>query len=45
MIYSDNFFEGRFFNRDSEYYFSIDSFNENGINKGRKIYNTKNKVL
>ncbi|MDR2004885.1 MAG: family 43 glycosylhydrolase [Prevotella sp.] len=44
MIYSDNFFEGRFFNRDSEYYFSMDSFNENGINKGKKIYNTKNKV-
>lgn len=44
MIYSGNFFEGRFFNRDSEYYFSIDSFNENGINKGKKIYITKNKV-
>ena len=42
MIYSDNFFEGRFFNHDSEYYFSIDSFNENGTNKGKKIYNTNN---
>lgn len=30
MVY-DNSFEGRFFNRDSEYYFSIDAFNENGI--------------
>ncbi len=40
MIYSDNTFEGRFFNRDSDYYFSIDSFNENGITKGSRIYST-----
>jgi len=32
MVY-DNSFEGRFFNRDSNYYFSIDAFNENGITK------------
>ena len=32
MVY-DNSFEGRFFNRDSEYYFTIDAFNENGITK------------
>lgn len=32
MVYS-NSFEGRFFNRDSEYYFSIDSFNDSGIQK------------
>lgn len=35
MIYSENSFEGRFFNKDSEYYFTIDSFNENGITKGK----------
>ena len=29
MVYG-NKFEGRFFNRDSDYYFSIDAFNENG---------------
>lgn len=32
MVFS-NSFEGRFFNRDSKYYFSIDAFNENGIKK------------
>lgn len=40
MIYTKNEFEGRFFNRDSNYYFSIDSFNENGITKGKRIYAT-----
>lgn len=30
MIY-DTVFEAGFFNRDSEYFFSIDSFNENGV--------------
>ncbi|WP_231496785.1 family 43 glycosylhydrolase [Prevotella sp. 10(H)] len=40
MIYSDTHFEGRFFNRNSKYYFSIDSFNENGITKNEKIYST-----
>lgn len=43
MIYSENVFEGRFFNRDSDYYFSIDSFNENGITEGKKIYGTLKK--
>ena len=38
MIYSGNEFEGRFFNRDSDYYFMIDSFNENGITKGKTVY-------
>ncbi|MFA6794794.1 MAG: family 43 glycosylhydrolase [Proteiniphilum sp.] len=33
----ENQFEGRFFNRDSEYYFSIDAFNESGITKGTTI--------
>ncbi|GHV65219.1 endo-1,4-beta-xylanase [Bacteroidia bacterium] len=34
MVY-DNQYEGGFFNRDSEYRFSIDAFNENGITKGK----------
>ncbi|KAA6301918.1 MAG: hypothetical protein EZS26_001921 [Candidatus Ordinivivax streblomastigis] len=34
----DNEYEGRAFNRDSKYYFTIDSFNENGVVKGTKIY-------
>jgi hypothetical protein len=33
-----NQYEGGFFNRDSDYYFSIDSFNENGVTKGTEIY-------
>ena len=33
----ENQFEGRFFNRDSKYYFSIDAFNESGITKGSAI--------
>jgi len=33
-----NEYEGRSFNRDSEYYFSIDSFNENGIVTGTQVY-------
>ena len=32
----DNQYEGRWFNRDSEYYFSVDVFNENGITKQSK---------
>lgn len=40
MVYGDDAFEGRFFNRDSEYYFSVDAFNENGINKGTQVYGT-----
>lgn len=34
MVYDTNF-EGRFFNRDSEYYFSVEAFNEAGT--GNKI--------
>lgn len=30
MVYGTEF-EGRFFNRDTDYYFSIDAFNENGV--------------
>ena len=37
MVY-ENQYEGGFFNRDSDYYFSIDSFNENGITKGTEIF-------
>lgn len=33
-----NRFDGRFFNRDSKYYFSIDAFNENGVAKGTEIF-------
>lgn len=36
MVY-ENSFEGRFFNRDSEYYFSVDTFNENGITNGTQV--------
>lgn len=41
MVY-ENTFEGGFFNRDSEYFFSVDSFNENGITKGEKVYKASN---
>ena len=37
MVYG-NEYEGRSFNRDSEYYFSIDAFNENGIVTGEQVY-------
>jgi len=37
MVY-ENSFEGRFFNRDSDYYFSVDSFNENGVTKGTEVF-------
>ena len=33
----DNQFEGRFFNRDSQYYFTIDAFNENSITEGNNV--------
>ena len=33
-----NQFDGRFFNRDSKYYFSIDAFNENGVTKGYDVF-------
>ena len=31
MVVYDNQYEARYFNRDSEYYFSIIAFNENGV--------------
>ncbi len=34
---SGNEYEGRFFNRDSNYYFTIDAFNENGLVRGENI--------
>lgn len=34
----ENQFDGRFFNRDSKYYFSIDAFNESGITRGSTIF-------
>ena len=37
MIYSNNSYEAGFFNRDTEYYFSIDSFNENGVTPGVEV--------
>lgn len=37
MVYN-NTFKRRFFNRDSDYWFTIDSFNENGVTKGNDIY-------
>jgi len=36
MVYS-NQLDRRYFNRDSDYWFSIDSFNENGITKGQQV--------
>lgn len=36
-----NEYEGRFFNRNSEYYFTIDAFNENGITSNDSIYSLK----
>jgi len=36
-----NTFEGRFFNRDSEYYFTIGTFNDSGITEGKQVYSTK----
>lgn len=38
MVIDDNTLEAGYFNRDSAYYFSIDSFNENGITKGKEVY-------
>lgn len=34
MVVYDNQYEARYFNRDSEYYFSIIAFNENGVGAG-----------
>mgnify|MGYP005885488197 FL=1 len=31
MVVYNNQYEARYFNRDSEYYFSIIAFNENGV--------------
>jgi len=36
-----NSFEGRFFNRDSEYFFTIGAFNDSGITEVEKVYGTK----
>ncbi len=36
MVY-ENGYESRIFNRDSEYYFSVDTFNENGVTPGKKV--------
>ena len=33
MVVYGNQYEARYFNRDSEYYFSISAFNENGVGK------------
>ncbi|MDR0573990.1 MAG: hypothetical protein LBG96_08190 [Tannerella sp.] len=41
MIMSNNFIEAGYFNLDSEYFFSIDSFNENGITKGTEVFSVK----
>ncbi len=38
VVYS-NTYEARYYNRDSDYFFSIDAFNENGITKGVHIKN------
>jgi hypothetical protein len=34
----DNRYEGGWFNRDSDYSFTIDAFNENGVSAGGKIF-------
>jgi hypothetical protein len=41
MVMGDNQLEAGYFNRDSPYYFSIDSFNENGITHDKKVYESK----
>lgn len=41
MVVGDNQVEAGYFNRDSEYFFSIDSFNENGITKGKDTFSVK----
>ncbi|MDR0575673.1 MAG: family 43 glycosylhydrolase [Tannerella sp.] len=41
IMVHDNRYEGGFFNRDTSYYFRIDTFNENGITKGKTIYEGK----
>jgi hypothetical protein len=33
-----NTFKRRFFNRDSEYWFAIDAFNESGVTDGVNVY-------
>ncbi|MDR0508177.1 MAG: family 43 glycosylhydrolase [Dysgonamonadaceae bacterium] len=39
----DNRLEAGFFNRDSEYWFTVDAFNENGITKGTSAFSHKTK--
>ncbi|GAB6012245.1 family 43 glycosylhydrolase [Viscerimonas tarda] len=41
MVMDATTLEAGYFNRDSEYFFSIDSFNENGITKGKEVYSVK----
>ncbi|GHT11432.1 endo-1,4-beta-xylanase [Bacteroidia bacterium] len=41
MVMDATELEAGYFNRDSEYFFSIDSFNENGITKGKTVYQAK----
>lgn len=42
MVY-DNRYAARIFNRDSEYYFSVDAFNENGVTAGTEIVQARTK--
>jgi lysophospholipase L1-like esterase/dienelactone hydrolase len=41
MIMGDHFLEAGYFNRDSDYFFAIDSFNENGVTKGTTIIQSR----
>ncbi|GAB6012246.1 family 43 glycosylhydrolase [Viscerimonas tarda] len=41
MVMDATTLEAGYFNRDSEYFFSIDSFNENGITKGKEVVSVK----
>ena len=41
MVYGDSRFDGRFYNSAPEYYFSVDSFNESGLTKGKKTLQAK----
>ena len=41
IMVHDNIYTGRSFNRDSDYYFRIDTFNENGITEGTQLYEAK----
>lgn len=41
MVMDTDELEAGYFNRDSEYFFSVDAFNENGITKGKQVYSVK----